>query len=394
MASASSRRKNSTNGNAAAEIARLLQNKAGLDPDTPGLLKVAGRLRDLGLITCRQDEYVLCAFTEDDDFQYSTRTCGGRLYIKPSLDENASNYRCLECGRIVLPFRYKKRRFQEVRVTVLEDGVRAYVEQLLAELGAGASAVDGNPHVWRIDGGLTGVYVCLVDFCDDPKVLSVEWAQQNPTCYVAVNPRAIERFIPVAGLTKIMLADLVAGTVNLADKVRKIGAPGAQLDLPLVATPVFSKGAHRPEVVASKEQVSPGLFVVELGDKTTRINGMDVLDSRAGASRAILRELAKAFLQDLLANTAPQQFLCQTPSDLANILQKAPDKKDAMEDADLVRRTINRLQSTFEQRLREAGFAAEHDSIIQASPDVVKEGYRLNPFKVAIRPLLPPKTSK
>jgi len=394
MVSASSRPKSNTSSDAgAADIALLLQSKAGLEPVTTGLLELAERLRGLGLITYRQSEYVCCAFTEDEDFPYSNRTCTGRLPIKATLDENANDYRCPDCRRIVYPDRHNKRRFQEVRVRVLEDGVRAYVEQSLAELGDGVRAVDGTPHVWRIDGGLAGVYVCLADFCDDQRVLSVQWAQQNPTCYVAVNPRAVERFIQVDWVPRVMLADLVAGTISLADKVREIGADGAHRDLPPLATPVYSKGAHRPEVVAPEEQIPLGLFVMELGEKTARINGMDMLDTRATTSHAILRELAKAFLQDLLANKAPQHFLCQTPSELADALQKAAEKTDAM-DADQVRRTINRLQEAFEQRLCKAGLTAEHDSIIQASPDTAKEGYRLNPFKVAIRPLLPPKTSK
>ncbi|HUT56505.1 MAG TPA: hypothetical protein VNA25_01370 [Phycisphaerae bacterium] len=364
-----------------------------MEPVTPGLLAVAERLRGLGLITYRQGEYVCCAFTEDEDFPHSNRTCTGRLPIKATLDENAMDYRCPECRRIVYPNRHKKRRFQEVRVKILEDGVRAYIEQLLAELGDDVRTVDGIPHVWRIDGGLAGIHVCLADFCDDQRVLSVQWAQQNPTCYVAVNPRAIERFIQVAWVPRIMLADLVVGTIRLADKVREIGAKGTQCDLPLLATPAYSKGAHRPEVVASEEHTPMGLFVMEFGEKTVRINGMDMLDTRARTGYAILGELAKAFLQDLVANTAPQHFLCQTPSELADALQEAADKKDAM-DADQVRRTINRLQDAFEQRLCKAGLTAEHDSIIQASPDTAKEGYRLNPFRVAIRPLLPQKMPK
>jgi hypothetical protein len=392
MASVSSPQRNAINSDAAG-IACLLQSKASVEPVTPALLTAAEKLRGLGLISYRQCEYVRCAFTEDTDFRYSNRTCIGRLAINAGLDENAENYRCPECGRPVYPLRSKKRRFQEIRVEVMEDGVRAYVEKLLVEFGDNVQPVDGVPHVWRVDGGLAGVHICLADFCDDQRVMSVQWAQQNPTCYVAVNPRAVERFIQIDWVSRIMLADLVAGTLSLGDKVREIGANGAHRDLPPVATPAYSKAAHRPEVTMPEEHVPHGLFVMELGDKTARINGMDMLDTRARTGHPILRQLAKAFLQDLLANTAPQHFLCQTPMELADALQETADKKDAM-DADQVRRTINRLQEAFEQRLCKAGLTAEHDSIIQASPDTAKEGYRLNPFKVAIRPLLPPKTSK
>lgn len=391
MVSASSRRKNSTSASAvAADIARLLQSNAGLEPVTPELTAAAERLRGLGLISHRVVDYVCCAWSEDTDFPSSNRTCTGRLHIKPTLDENASDYRCPECRRVVYPFRHRKRQFQELRARLLTDGISAYVEKALAENGAPATAVADVPYVWRVDGGLTGVHVCLADFCDDQRVLSVQWAQQNPTCYVAVNPRAVERFIQLDWVSRAMVADLVAGTINLGDMVRAIGADTARRDLPPLATPAYSKGAHRPEVVSPEERASTGVFVIELGEKTARINALEVLDTRATTGHAVLRELAKAFLQDLSANKAPRQFLCQTPSDLADALQQAAGKKDAM-DADQVRRTINRLQDAFQQRLCKAGHAVEHDSIIQASPDTAKEGYRLNPFKVAIRPFLPPK---
>lgn len=132
---------------------------------------------------------------------------------------------------------------------------------------------------------------------------------------------------------------------------------------------------------------------MELGHRTVRINGIDVLGTQAATGHPILRELAKAFLQDLLDGKDLQHFLCQTPAHLADALQTATNKEDAM-DAEQVRRTINRLQESFEQRLCKAGLVAEHDSIIEASPDTVKGGYRLNPLKVAIRPLLPSDTSK
>ena len=65
-----------------------------------------------------------------------------------------------------------------------------------------------------------------------------------------------------------------------------------------------------------------------------------------------------------------------------------PIYKGDVVDQEQVRRTINRLQESMADRLRKAGVAAERDDIIQASPNTTKEGYRLNPFKVAIRSLI------
>jgi len=251
MASVSSRRKSSTSSNAAAEAAQLLQSRAGFDRITPGLLEAAEHLRSLGLITVRQSEFVCCAFTEDRDFAYSNRTCVGRLYIKASLDENANDYTCPECGRIVFPHRHGKRRFPEIRTIVVQAGVAKFIQERLAGFGDAISVVDGVRGAWRIGLGLAGVHVCVADFCDNERLLSVQWAQQNPTCYVAVNPRSLERFIDVAWVQRMMIADLVTGGSDLAEMVRALAADGGHRDLPVLATPVYSKGAHRPGPIAT-----------------------------------------------------------------------------------------------------------------------------------------------
>lgn len=257
MASVSSRRKNSINSAAAADIAQLLQSKAGLEPVTPGLLDVAEQLRGLGLITYRQGEYVCCAFTEDEDFPYSNRTCTGRLSIKATLDENAKDYRCSECGRIIFPHRHRKRRFQEIRARVVEDGVVQFVQERLADFGDAVTAVDGVRGAWRISLGVAGVHVCLADFCENQRLLSLQWAQQNPTCYVAANPRAIERFVAVDWVCRTTLADMVIGKSYLADVVRVLASDGEPRGLPALATPVYAEGAHRPEIQTTSTAGTP-----------------------------------------------------------------------------------------------------------------------------------------
>ena len=157
---------------------------------------------------------------------------------------------------------------------------------------------------------------------------------------------------------------------------------------PALATPVYSKAAHRPEEIVRPYAATVNLFVLEIGEKTASINGCDVVAAQARTIHLILRQLAKAFLEEVIAGTPPADYCCQTPSDIADVLQKLGNKKDAV-DQDQVRRTINRLQESIETRLRKAGIATERDSVIQASPNAAKEGYRLNPFKVAIRPLIP-----
>lgn len=394
MASASSQQKNVTSSEQAHDLSRLLQSRAGLEPVSAAVVSAAQRLSDLGVISFVIQRYVRCALTEDRDFTHSNRACSGRLVLDDGLDENGGDYRCAECGRMLYPIRSRKRQFEELRVRVIRNGVESFVGERLNTFGKNVQPVAGVPGAWRVNAGVSGVHVCLADYCDHQRFMSVQWAQHNPTCYVAVNPRALERFADVEWLGKVMLSDLIAGIADLPDIVRRLGANDVLPALPLLATPAYSKGAHRPETVSAPCDRPVGLFVIELSASIVRVNDVDVLATQAHAAREILHLLAEVFTQDVLNGRLPDDFRCQTPSEMADSLKAERKKRsstgretDAI-DPEQVRRTINRLQDLLEDRLRRAGIAAERDDIIQTAPNTVKEGYRLNPFKVAIRPLV------
>lgn len=386
MESVHCRRKSATRSESADDLARLLQSRAGIEPITPTLLAAAERLRGLGIMSFNTHRYVRCALTDDRDFPYSNRTCSGRLNIDNHLDENGEDYRCSECGRTVYPFRHRKKQFEELRAKVLPDGVEQFVLAALDECDM--RPVDGVPRAWRSNDGLAGVYLCLADYCDHERLMSVQWAQEHPTCYVAVNPRAVARFVDIDWVSKVMLADLIAGRYVLAAVVRELATSDRPYPMPLLATQIYSKGAHRPQVLTGREEGTADVFIVELGAKTVRVNDVIVLAAQARKTLAILRLLAKEYIDDVIQDTPLDEYLCQTPKDLAEALQKTSKSGDVIDD-DQVRRTINRFQESVAEKLRRAGIAAEREDIIQTSPNTATEGYRLNPYKVSIRPLVP-----
>lgn len=386
MASARSRPKNKVGSDATYEVARLLQSRAGLHPVTPALTSAAERLRDRSLITFEVRRYVQCALSEDWDFQHSNRTCSGRLFLSDGLDENGRDYQCGECGRTVFPHRHRKRQFEELSATVLPDGVAEYVLACAGE--PRPETLDGVSWAWRISRGVSGVYLCLADYCDHERVMSVQWAQQNPTCFVAVNPRAVERFVKIDWVSKVMLADLLTDRVSLRDVLSKLTSSDEVRALPPLVTAAYNKGPHRPQVLSKREPRSAETFVLQFGPKTVQVNGVEVIAAQGKTILTILRLLAKAFWEDAIRGVAPDGFLCQTPDDLASQLDKR-DTAAEPADVDLIRRTINRFQDSAMDRLRKAGVAAERNDIIQTSPDPDSEGYRLNPFTVCIRPLDP-----
>jgi len=369
-------------------LALLLQSNAGIEPVTDGLITAAEKLRQLGLITVDCRSYVRCALTEDRDFPLSNRTCTGRLFLSEHFDENNRDYRCPDCDRTVYPARDRKQTFDELRARVIDEAVGKYVGVALRQFKAKLKPVDGVAFAWRIDSGIAGVHVCIADFCDHQQMMSAQWAQLNPTCYVFVNPRAVARFADIAWISKVSLADMVGRRVDLAAVLLALAASQEPRALPAVATPVYSKGAHRPEPIVAPYEVSECLFILEIGQKTASINGVEVVAAQASAARAVLRHLAKAFATDILSGVPLDNYPCLTPDEIADAILKAKSSDKAL-DVDQVRRTINRLQKNIEERLRDAGTATESDSVIQASPNTAKEGYRLNPHKVALRPLNP-----
>jgi hypothetical protein len=288
----------------------------------------------------------------------------------------------------VYPTRSRKRTFDELRVKVIDDAVGKYVVEALQQFNGKLKPVDGVAFAWRIDSGIAGVHVCIADYCDHQQMMSAQWAQTNPTCQVFVNPRAVARFADIAWISKVSLADMVGQRFDLAAAVQALAANQEPRELPGMATPVYSKGAHRPEPIVAPYEVAVHLFVLEMGRKTASINGVEVVAAQASAARTILHHLARAFANDMLTGVPLDNYRCLTPDEIADAIQKAKNSAEAL-DADQVRRTINRLQKNIEERLRDAGTATESDSVIQVSPSTAKEGYRLNPHKVALRPLNP-----
>lgn len=385
MASASSPPKSAISSKFAPEVARLLEHQARIEPVTPAIVQAAEHLLSLGLISFERRRYVRCAHTNDRDFSKSNRICTGRCTLNADLDENSRDFRCGECGRTLFPIRHQKAEFEELIPFVIDQGVEAWVETQLKHNVPGADSIQSVRGLWRTNGGLSGRYVCLVDVCNDQKVMSLEWAQQNPTCYVAVHPRAVERFAPVGWLSIVMLTDLLSGNCDLLTIVDQLGNDQCH-PVPSLVTPVYSKGAHRSSMITNASNPHISVFAIEVGERTMRVNGIEVVAPQSHAARKVLLQLLKAFWEDLFSGVAPSEFLWQSPDDILAALPQSDTGE--VTDVDTVRRTINRLQDNIEDRLRRAGIAAEREDVIQTAPKGDADGYRINPFKVVIRPLI------
>ena len=390
MASRSSRRKSGSS--ISRELAvRLLRDGSVISEPSQELLNAATRLEKDGLVETRVREYVLCADPQDLDYPPKNRYCRGRLYVDDGLDEAGHDFRCPECDRPVFPFRHKKRRHKELRAKVARQGVASFVLAQLAKLKSNVKEISEG--VYRIDVGDMGVMLCIADFCSDEKFLTRDWACTQTTCYLVVNPKAIdERFLDEDWITRASLADIVCGEIDIKEWVRNAAGSGPPQSVRNASVPVYTKGAL--PIIA--EPVAPHQagrrFVVECGPSTVLVEGEMVVAPQAGTRFEIFRILWDRFLDDLRKAVPPEQHGL---INIKNLIQKLESRTDKfIEDETTVRRAINRLQSDIESAVkRKLGLPIDREDIVQTcrwkGQGEGDFGYRINPFTVAARPFQP-----
>ncbi len=390
MASRSSRRKSGSS--ISRELAvRLLRDGSVISEPSQELLNAATRLEKDGLVETRVREYVLCADPQDSDYPPKNRHCRGRLYVDDGLDEAGHDFRCPECDRPVFPFRHKKRRHKELRAKVARRGVASFVLAQLAKLKSNVKEICEG--VYRIDVGDMGVMLCIADFCSDEKYLTRDWARTQTTCYLVVNPKAIdERFLDEDWIARASLADIVCGEIDIKEWVRNAAGSGPPQSVRNASVPVYTKGAL--PIVA--EPVAPHQagrrFVVECGPSTVLVEGEMVVAPQAGTRFEIFRILWDRFLDDLREAVPPEQHGLINIKNLIQELESRTDK--FIEDETTVRRAINRLQSDIESAVkRKLGLPIDREDIVQTcrwkGQGEGDFGYRINPFTVAARPFQP-----
>lgn len=387
MASRSSRRK-SASGGKRDDIARLLRDGAMLRDPSAGLLRTASELEALGLAQPVVREYVVCADPQDKDFPPRNRHCRGRIYLDADLDEPGHEYRCPECERPVFPRGFGKKHHRELRARVLPEGVKSYIRKELATLKVDVKGLGDG--AFRVDLGDVGVFLCIVDYCGEDRLHSRDWAKTNPTCYVTVNPdHDDDRFLPENWLTKVTLADVVAGKANLGNVLKELAAAAPPVDVVDASVPVYSKTVS-PIVAESRSRYDASRrFVVEVGPRTIRVEGEEVVAPQAVVRFRVFGILWKQFLQDLSYGLQLDRFKSLKLSEIVKRLEE--EKQESVEDVEAIRKAINRLQSDIETAVkRKLGLPISREDIIQTIPwkgyGSGEHGYQINPRTVCARP--------
>lgn len=228
------------------DVDRLLLDGVSIASPGPDLLELAQWLQTLELVRIDNREFVRCANPEDRDFPPYNRHCRGRVYLEATLDEPGHDYKCPDCERAIFPFRARKRRHQELQVSVLEAGVLSYIGSRLSAPEELARGVFQTEH----DGSY--VDVCVIEACDDARYLSPYWNSDRPTLYVAIQSGGPEGCLRNLRQNQLLLlADLLCDVKTLPTAIQGLldgdGAPatgtlaGSSVEAkPLNATgPVF-----------------------------------------------------------------------------------------------------------------------------------------------------------
>lgn len=387
MASRSSRQKSALSG-LHDEVRRLLREGGIFPSPTDRILTAAREMEKRGLITITNREYVRCADPQDRDFPPKNRSCTGRIYLHPGLDEAGHDYRCSECERPVFPDKFGKRRQAELQVGIRAPGVADFIEAELKRLGL--EYRNAGQGVFRITQQLRDVYVCVIDLCADAQCLTREWARSQPTVYIGINNKAMsERFLDEAWLVRTGLGDLVCEVQDLESMIKAVANAGPPTQLKNVSIPVFTKGPMPIAVEPMEKAHGDRRFIVEVGEKTVRVDGAEVVAPQAGPRFQIFKALWSMFLEDIQEGRLPDQFRLMNIKAITELLEKVGEKD--IPDETSVRRTVNRLQEDIEKSVKKTiGSPIDREDIVQTcrwkGQEVEEYGYRINPSTVVARP--------
>lgn len=395
MASRSSRRKSASRSSPEL-LDKLLAD--GTQSRPSGELRAAADdLVERGIIALDERQYVRCANAEDiEDFRYvKNRNCRGRLYLEDGLDLYGDDYKCPDCDRRILPG--KKKHYEEWRVRLLPNGVKAFVESALKEAGLTWKEVEA--WAFRIDICETEVWLCVADFCDaSSQYMTREWAvaNKNKALWLVVHPRGkTERFLQEDWIPVVSLSELLTGNASLNSLLQARAACNPVVNLGNPSLPIYTKGRRHPATFETEMPPNPDrLFVVQVGDREVFVNGYRVVARQSSTAFAIFNILHKRFLARFADDANDEDATAIPAKDLCSLLYDATGGEPASEES--LGKAIGRIRQNIEKAIKKnTGMPIDECDVIETvrwkGIGEGEYGYRLNPVSVAIRPFVPTK---
>lgn len=147
---------------------------------------------------------------------------------------------------------------------------------------------------------------------------------------------------------------------------------------------LFGKGPTHTVVEPKRRSPSGRRFLVEVGPNIVRVDGETVVPANAGPRYQVFRTLWQWFLDDLRAGLPPERFRAWTIDKIAEDL--ASQTGGGVADESNTRKLINNLQTGIVETLKgKCGTPIGREDILESC----RNGYRINPLTVAVRPFQP-----
>lgn len=394
MVSRSSRRKNASKSSPEL-LDKLLADGTQSRPSAE-LRVAADDLVERGIIALDERQYVRCANAEDtEDFRYvKNRNCRGRVYLEDGLDLYGDDYKCPDCDRPIYPG--KKKQYDEWRVRLLPNGVKAFVESALKE--AGLTWKEKAPWGFRVDVGDEEVWLCIVDFCESCQHMTREWAvaNQNKALWLVVHPRGkTERFLQEDWLPVVSLSELLTGGASLNSLLQARAACNPATNLGNPSLPIYTKGRRHPATFETEMPPNPDrLFIVQVGDREVFVNSHRVIARQSSTAFAIFNILHKRFLARFAEDANDEDATAIPAKELCSLLYDDTGGEPASEES--LGKAIGRIRQNIEKAIKKnTGMPIDECDVIETvrwkGIGEGEYGYRLNPVSVAIRPFVPTK---
>jgi hypothetical protein len=296
-------------------------------------------------------------------------------------DEAGLDYRCSECARGVFPSYYVKRQYDEWQVAIRPNETIGYVCGLLKKAGWLVTEIARAVH--RITEGGREIHVCLAELCGENSYRSRDWLRYHPTLYVAVDESTMgSRFLPESWISRVSLADIVSGVVNLRAEIGELATTAIPQQVLDASIPIYTTGPQ-PIICASDRKHVRRHFQVEVRERTVHVSGEQVVSRLSGTRFRVFNALWKQFLDDMSGQLACADFRVLNIKRLSKVLCDS----GAAVDEDTVRRTLNRLQEDIEVVVKKKlGLPIRREDIIEtvrwAGQSDAEFGYRINPRRV------------
>lgn len=364
-------------------IQRLLVEGQTHRPDA-AIEGVAAHLEQAGIIVARRETFVKCRNEMDRDYAHSRQDCSGLVPLHPDLDEEDGDIRCPKCDRVVRPKQFHKQTFPLIAPVINHAGVGQWMEAAVKKIGTVHQVAPG---VWSCQNQAwtSTRFVVLIEQVDDQsQYVTEQWAQSNQVVFVAINPD-LAGMTASSWATPTPLAALVAGALDLGALLDQ--APEWQ-QKPRVnsAARLYSTGRRAVPFQPAQPASTGRQFIVELADRSLLINGQVMLQANATSQMAVFRVLLRTFAEDLCENAPVAEFRSMTIEEIAAALPTPRGQGDVVAD-ETARTHINRFQREIVEKWRkQVGSPINDQDIIQTMIGEGREGYRINPTTVLIRP--------